>query len=172
MDTSSLDRLLDLHANPHTISAGAMCARAVIVFFATLILLRLAGARAFGGNTAFDVVLKIMLGAVLSRAVVAASPFWGTLAAGAVFVALHRLLGLAAYYSDFIGKFIKGEPTLLAHQGQILSESLRKNNLSDKDFHEGLRDAANLDSVAKTQAVYLERNGSISVVKKAEAQLD
>ena len=167
MDNALVERLLDLHADSHTIGAGAMCARAVIVFFVTLTLLRLAGARAFGGNTAFDVVLKIMLGALLSRAVVAASPFWGTLAVGAVFVALHRLLGLASYHSDFIGKIIKGEATLLARQGQIIPESLSKTELTDKDFHEGLHDAANLASVAETEAVYLERNGSISVVKKA-----
>lgn len=166
MYTSLGERLLALHADSHTITAGPMCARAVLVFFVALALLRLAGVRTFGGNTAFDMVLKIMLGALLSRAVVAASPFFGTLAAGAVFVGLHRLLAWAAY-SDAVGKLIKGEATVLARQGQLLPEHLRRANLSDKDLHEGLRDAAHLDSVAATETVYLERSGTISVVKKA-----
>lgn len=167
MDTSFLTRLLALDADSHTITTGPMCWRAVVVFFVALVLLRLSGVRTFGSNTAFDMVLKIILGAVLSRAVVAASPFGGTLAASAVFVALHRLLALAAYHSDFVGKLIKGEPTLLARQGQLLRKNLSQANLSDKDLHEGLRDAANLDSVADIETMYLERNGTISVVKKA-----
>ena len=77
MDTSFLERLLALDADSHTITMGPMCARSAVVFFAALLLLRLAGARTFGGNTAFDVVLKIILGAILGRVVIAASLFGG-----------------------------------------------------------------------------------------------
>jgi len=158
--------LLELHADPHTISTAAMCVRAVIVFFVALGLLRVVGTRAFGSNTPFDVVLKIILGAVLSRAVVAASPFFATLATGAVFVSLHRLLAIAAYHSDFIGRIIKGEPKILAQGGQLFPDQLRRTNISEKDLHEGLRDAANIDSLAEADVVRLERNGKITVIKQ------
>ena len=86
------DTLFGPHADSHTITALQMTVRAVLVFFAALALLRVSGKRTFGTNAAFDMVVKIMLGAVMSRAVVAASPFWGTLLAGFVLVGLHRLL--------------------------------------------------------------------------------
>ncbi|OUJ75136.1 DUF421 domain-containing protein [Hymenobacter crusticola] len=166
MSFAWFSNLLELHAGPHTISTAAMCLRAVVVFFVALGLLRVVGTRAFGSSTPFDVVLKIILGAVLSRAVVAASPFFGTLLASAVFVVLHRLLAIAAYYSDFVGSLIKGEPTVLAQGGQLLKKQLSKTDISEKDLHEGLRDAANIDSLAEADVVRLERNGKITVVKK------
>ncbi|QKG54038.1 hypothetical protein [Hymenobacter sp. BRD67] len=70
-----LDFLIGFTVDSHTITAVQMTTRSVIVFFVALALLRLSGKRTFGGSTAFDMVVKIMLGAVLSRAVVAASPF-------------------------------------------------------------------------------------------------
>ncbi|GGE98074.1 DUF421 domain-containing protein [Hymenobacter cavernae] len=148
--------------------AGAMCARAVVVFFVALVLLRIAGTHAFGAGTAFDTVLRIILVAVLSRTIVAASPFFGTLLASTVLVVLHRLLAIAAFHSDFVGSLIKGEPRVLAQQGNLLQDELRKTNISEKDLHEGLRDAANIDSLAEAETVRLERNGKISVVKRQD----
>jgi len=113
-------------------------------------------------------VLRILLGAVLSRTIVTASPFFGTLLAGTVLVVLHRVLAIAAYHSDFVGSLIKGEPRVLAQQGMLLQEELRKTNISEKDLHEGLRDAANIDSLAEAEMVRLERNGKISVVKRQD----
>jgi uncharacterized membrane protein YcaP (DUF421 family) len=148
-----LDFLFGLHADSHTITAVQLMMRALVVFFAALAMLRLSGKHTFGGSTAFDVVVKIMLGAVLSRAIVAASPFWGTLGAGLVFVLLHRRL-------------VKGEATLLAQQGQTLPDKLRQTNITEKDLLEGLHTQGNLAHLDQAEAVYLERNGSISVVKK------
>jgi uncharacterized membrane protein YcaP (DUF421 family) len=154
------------HADSHTITALQMTTRAVLMFFATLALLRVSGKRTFGGNTAFDMVVKIMLGAVLSRGVAAASPFWGTLLAGGVLVGLHRLLAWAAFHSQLVGRLVKGEGTTLAENGRLNEENLARNNLSQHDLLEGLRESANIASLDQTETVRLERNGSISVVKK------
>ena len=135
-------------------------------FFAALVLLRLSGKHTFGGNAAFDVVVKIMLGAVLSRAIVGASPFWGTLGACLVFVLLHRLLAWASCRYQWVGRLVKGEATLLVERGQVLPDQLRQTNISEKDLVEGLREHANLASPDQAEAVYLERNGHLSVVKK------
>jgi uncharacterized membrane protein YcaP (DUF421 family) len=161
-----LDFLFGPHADSHTITAVQMTTRAVIVFLAALGLLRLSGPRTFGGSTAFDMVVKIMLGAILSRAVAAASPFWGTLLAGLAFVLLHRGLAWASYHSDWVAKVVKGQVYLLAEQGQPKPEQLHQLKLSEKDLHEGLHENGNVASLADTEAVYLERDGSISVVKK------
>jgi uncharacterized membrane protein YcaP (DUF421 family) len=155
-------------ADSHTITALQMTTRAILIFFTVLALLRLSGSRTFGANTAFDMVVKIMLGAVMSRAVVAASPFWGTLLAGLVLVGLHRLLAWAAFRSHFVGKLVKGECLMLAEKGHVDEPSLRRNNLTRDDLLEGLREGGNIGTVEEAEAVRLERDGSISVVKKRE----
>src|SRR5436853_1529747 len=84
-----------------------MGARAFIMFFITLALIRIGGMRIFGKKTAFDNILVIMLGAVLARGVVGASPFFSTVAAAAVMVIIHKILALLAMKYIWIGKIVK-----------------------------------------------------------------
>lgn len=164
--SSLADFLFGLHADSHTITAVQLLTRAVLVFFAALVLLRVSGPRTFGGSTAFDMVVKIMLGALLSWAVVAASPFGGTLLAGLAFVVLHRGLAWAAYRYGWVDNLVKGQVYVLAEKGQPNTDQMRQLNLSEKDLDEGLHENGNVGSLAQTEAVYLERDGSISVVEK------
>ncbi|PJJ54593.1 DUF421 domain-containing protein [Hymenobacter chitinivorans] len=158
--------LLGLEADSHSITAGQMCARAVVVFLVALALLRLSGKRTFASSSAFNMVLKIILGAVLSRAIVAASPFGATLLASAVLVLLHRLLAWAAFRSKFIGRLIKGAPVQLVKDGRYCEDNMRRASISHNDLLEGLRHGGHRASLEGIDQVYLERNGHISVVKK------
>lgn len=76
------------------LNALQMGDRAFVMFFITLFLIRLAGMRAFGQKSAFDTIIVIMVGAILSRAVTGASAFFPTVIAGAVLAVVHRLLAL------------------------------------------------------------------------------
>ncbi|TGE09944.1 DUF421 domain-containing protein [Hymenobacter fodinae] len=164
-----LSDLLGLHASSHSITTLQMCARAIVVFLWALALLRLAGHQAFGSGSTLDMVLKVVFGAVLSRAIVAASPFGATLAAGAVLIGLYRLLTYVAFFSDTVGRLVKGDALLLIDHGQLLPLNLRKVSFSEKDLREGLRNSGNLDDVTQVERAYLERNGRISVVLKKPA---
>lgn len=164
--TELWNTLFGPHADSRTITALQMTTRAILLFFAALALLRASGKRTFAGNTAFDMVVKIMLGAVLSRGVAAASPFGGTLLAGLVLVCLHRLLAWAACYSRFISWLVKGDTQVLAENGQLRPETLRQHNLTPDDVLADLRKNGNLNDLHQAETVHLERDGSISVVKK------
>lgn len=161
-----LDYLFGFQADSHSITAVQMLTRAVLLFFAALLLLRLSGPRTFAGSTAFDLVVKIMLGSVLSRAVAASSPFGGTLLACAAFVLLHWVLAWASFHYPWVDRLVKGRVYLLARQGKADAEQLRRLRLNDLDLREGLHENGNLAEVSQTEAVYLERDGTISVVKK------
>ncbi len=161
-----LDYLYGFRADSHTITAVQMLTRAILLFFAALVLLRLSGPRTFGGSTAFDLVVKIMLGSVMSRAVAASSPFGGTLLACAAFVLLHRGLAWASCRYGWVDKLVKGQVFVLAQEGRVDETQLRALNLNESDLQEGLHESGNLTDVAQTEAVYLERDGTISVIKK------
>ena len=80
----------DLFGSGEHLTALQMSVRAFIMFFITLALIRFAGMRIFGKRTAFDNILVVMLGAVLARGVVGASPFFSTVAAAAVMVIVSQ----------------------------------------------------------------------------------
>ena len=144
-----------------------MAIRAVVVFFVALIIVRIGNHRIFGKQAAFDIVLGIIYGSVLSRAITGNSPFFPTLVAAVVLVLLHKSLASMAYFSDFgFGDFIKGKPVLLIKEGELLQEALKKNSVTHNDLKEALRSSGTEDDLSKIKTAYLERSGKISVILK------
>jgi uncharacterized membrane protein YcaP (DUF421 family) len=143
-----------------------MSCRAVVAFVITLLLIRIAGIRTFGKKSAFDNVIIIMLGSVLSRIVVGASPFIPTTIACLAFVLVHWLLARLSVHNDTIGRWVKGEKSSLYADEQLNRENMNRAGISDKDLKEGLRLAINDESLDQVKEIFLERSGDISIVKK------
>ena len=144
-----------------------MADRAFVMFFITLFFIRIAGMRAFGQKSAFDLILVIMLGAILSRAVTGASAFIPTIAAGAVLAVVHRLLGLASVYSEFIGSIVKGNKIILFKNNKMIKKNMITCSVSFKDLQEEVRLILNETNMDNVEEIYMERSGKISVVKKS-----
>src|SRR5262245_34134220 len=94
---SALERTLGAHVPANELTIGQIVLRAVFVFLVWLIIVRLADRRLLGKFSAFDVVLAVMLGAVLGRAINGSAPFWGSIVAAVVLVALHWVLTLLSF---------------------------------------------------------------------------
>lgn len=141
--------------------------RALIIYIATLAMVRLGdGKRLLGKHAAFDVILGIIFGSVLSRAVNGDAPFWETLGAGIVLVSLHMLFARFAFHSHRFGRLIKGTSPVLIQDGQVQWDELRAHKISERDLHESLRIEAKIDDPARVQVARLERNGDISIIPK------
>jgi len=147
------------------LTAGQMMLRSLIIFLIGLLFIRLAGRRSFGMRSAFDNVIGILLGAILSRAVVGASPFWPTVCAALVIAALHRLFAWISIYSDGFGGLIKGNPKVIYKDGRLSHDNMKRCLITDKDLVEGLRKQGNTERLEDVKAVYVERDGTLSVVK-------
>jgi len=143
-----------------------MSARAILIFFITLLLLRIAGIRTFGKKSAFDNVITILLGSILSRAVVGASPFIPTTIGCLAFVLVHWLLARLSFRSDRIGRLVKGEKASLYANGQENEPNMKRAHISQKDLLEGIRLKINERSFEEVEEIFIERNGEISVIKK------
>ncbi|HVU94007.1 MAG TPA: YetF domain-containing protein [Puia sp.] len=143
-----------------------MICRAIVAFFLTLVLIRIAGIRTFGKKTAFDNVIVIMLGSIFSRVVVGASPFIPTTLACLSFVLVHRLLAWISLYNDTLGRWIKGEASTLYEDGRRNEKNMRDAVISEKDLHESIRHQLHEDSFEQIKAIIQERNGEISIIKK------
>jgi uncharacterized membrane protein YcaP (DUF421 family) len=158
-----MEDLLGLNATPFTLTTWQMLFRGTLVFLITVAFVRLSGMRTFGAKTAFDAVISIMLGAILSRAIVAASPFFPTLLTGLLLATFHRLLAYFSIYNEKLGDIVKGEQRLLVKNGEIIWPNLERSNLSEQDLIGGIRKNG-VASLSEVKEAYIERSGEISVL--------
>src|SRR4051812_11208912 len=161
---AALRMALGLGLEGKELGIGQMTLRAVVVYVATVLIVRLGKKRFMGQSTAFDVILGIMLGSIVSRAVTGNAPFFPALAAATVLLGMHWLFSALAFRSHLFGKAIKGEPRTLVRDGTIDREAMRQAHMSEGDLWEDLRgeSASRLGQVAEAR---LERSGRLSVIK-------
>lgn len=148
-----------------SISALQMTARGLVIFAYGILVVRTLGHRIFGKIGAFDVVLSVIVGSSLSRALTGNAPLLQTLAATTVLVLAHWLLAHLALRSPALGWLIKGRAVPLVRQGQLDRKAMMRQGISDGDLREALR-AEGLSGLDQCEEAFLERNGSISVAKK------
>lgn len=142
-----------------------VAARAAVMFVLMVIMIRLTGMRSFGKGDVFDNILVILLGSVLARGVVGATPFFSAVAAGVIITLVHYLLSHWSYDSHQIGKILKGKHLVLYRNGAFIQKNMNKANITLHDIEEQLRLSLNTDSLEQIVCIYFERTGEISFVK-------
>jgi len=144
-----------------------MTARAIVVFVITLILLRISGRRSFGLHTPLDNIITIMLGAVMSRAIVGASDFMPVIASSLVLVLIHRFFAWLAVHHPRFSKLMTGEKMLLFKDGDFIEHNMDRAQIGKEDILQELRKSAFTEDLQTIEKIYIERNGEINSVKKA-----
>jgi uncharacterized membrane protein YcaP (DUF421 family) len=142
-----------------------MVLRAIVVFIVALIVIRIAGMRAFGTKSAFDVVVSITMGAILSRCITGHYPFLPCLLAAFTLAVMHRITSFLVYHFRAVQKIAEGDSILLFDHNEELKKNMSKNLISEKDIEKALRQQ-NVDSVKNVKSIWYETDGKISVVKK------
>jgi uncharacterized membrane protein YcaP (DUF421 family) len=158
--------LLGLGLRPEDLTFVQISLRGIIVFLATLIMIRLGHKRSLARKTAFDAVLIVILASVLSRAVNGSAAFFATLGGGLVLVLLHRLLAFIAFHSHWFGCLIKGRPELIIEDGDFVLSTMHRNHISTHDVEEDMRLSLRDDDVSKVKEGRVERSGDISFIKR------
>jgi uncharacterized membrane protein YcaP (DUF421 family) len=138
--------------------------RAAIVFVVTVAIVRLGKKRFLGRATTFDVILGIMLGSIVSRAVTGNAPLVPALGAAAVLMLMHWLFSAIALRSHGFGVLVKGRARLLVQDGRPQDEAMRASHMTEHDLWEDLR-GKSVSSLAEVKEARLERSGQLSVVK-------
>ena len=157
-------QLLGLGRDIGDVSALQMALRTVVIYSVALAIIRLGSKRFLSKASAFDVIVAIMLGSIMSSAINGSAPFVPTIVAGAVLVGIHWLLALLTARLDWFGPLIKGHRQLLIRDGEVQEEGMRSSGLSRRDLEQHLRLETGTPDVSKVRLAYLERNGKLSVV--------
>ena len=158
--------IYELFGQGQNLNALQMSLRAIVIFFIALTLIRYTGMRAFGIETAFDTCIIIMLGAVLTRAIVGASPFIPTVVASVALVTVHKIIASISVYNQMISHLVKGIPYSLYKEGKLNDKNLKRCMLSFGDIMEEVRLKLNQNSLDNIDEIFMERTGKISVIEK------
>lgn len=162
-----MDQLTELFGATGHVTAGQECARAVLIFVYGWIAVRIVGRRVFGKWAALDIIVSIIIGSNLSRAITGSAPLWGTLASTALLLALHWTLAqLAARYPK-LSHLIEGRAAVLAEGGRVNSKVMHRWSISEADVKEALRQRGR-HRVEDFAQLVLEPSGSISALNEAE----
>lgn len=161
------DIFVDIFGVQHHLSTAQEAARAALIFSYGLLLLRLSGPRMFGHWSALDIVISIMIGSALARAMTGNAPLVGTMVASAVMAFLHVVLAHLVARNQTMAHVFEGEATTLIDHGRIDHRARKRNKISEADLREALREHG-IDGEAKTENVkrmMLEPSGKLSIVK-------
>ena len=161
-----IDPWLGLGAQPKDLTFLQISLRGIIVFLATLAMIRIGHKRSLARKTAFDAVLIVILASVLSRAINGSSAFFATIGGGVVIVLVHRLFAFIAYHSHWFGCLLKGRPEVIVDDGNLILAAMRRNHISEHDLEEDLRLDAEMEDASKVKVARVERSGDISFIKK------
>ena len=142
--------------------------RAFLVYLTAILLVKFGEKRFMGKSTAFDMILGIVLGSVLSRAITGNASFFKIIGAGAILVGIHWLFAIVSFHSDRLGSLIKGNARILVKDGEIQWDNMRKSHISRKDLEMALYSNGKVTDPSQVKVARFERSGDISVIPRAK----
>jgi uncharacterized membrane protein YcaP (DUF421 family) len=154
-----------LFGEGENLDALQMSARAFVLFFVMLVLVRVAGMRAFGRKSSIDTIIVITLGALLSRVVVGASAAMPTVIAAGVLVVVHRLIAIMTSTVPALERLLKGSRSVLYRGGIFDLKAMRRAGISRADLEEAVRAKSNRLRLTDVLEIHLESSGDLSVVE-------
>ena len=136
----------------------------VAIYLAFVLLLRLLRRRTLATLSVVDLALVIALGPLVGRTTLLAVPSLATGLVGLVTLFVtHR--GLSALQrSTSLGRRLQPRPVLLAVDGRLLPDAMRRVRVAPEELNQPLRQAG-VTSFTQVACVVLEANGQISVLR-------
>ncbi|WP_242108746.1 DUF421 domain-containing protein [Luteimonas aquatica] len=139
--------------------------RALAIYLVVMVLIRISGKRAVGQFTPFDLVLLILIGNAVQNGLNGGdNSLTGAVLLAGCLIALNYLVAWLTARSPAARRLIEGEPVVLARDGQVFREVLRRELVSKADFHEAMREAGCPDA-SQIRLALLETNGHISIMQ-------
>jgi uncharacterized membrane protein YcaP (DUF421 family) len=152
-------------------NAIQMGMRAIVIYISTLIMIRVGEKRFLGKNTAFDVILGVVLGSLVSRSINGVPNLFPTIFAGFVLVGMHWMFAFLAFHSEKFASLLRGNVQQIVQEGEIIWEAMRKGHLTKNDLLSSIRTNTKMNKLEGVDEAYLELNGSISIVKPSQVKI-
>jgi uncharacterized membrane protein YcaP (DUF421 family) len=147
------------------ISPLNLIVRAVFVYLAVLILLRISGKRQMGqmGPTEFVAILLIS-NAVQNSMNGGDNSLIGGLLLATILVGLSSLISYLTYKRRIFSRIFEGTPSLLVHKGKVITKNLAIERMTESELRTLLRKQG-IHLISEIETAILEADGTLSVAK-------
>ena len=148
---------------PHVLLEIAL--RTAAIYCVVLIGVRLSGNREVGQMTPFDLTLLLLLSNAVQNAMTGPdTSLVGGVVAAVTLLVMNFLVAELSGGNRRFRRFIQGSPTLLIHNGTLLTPHLAREHVTVDEIHRALREHG-ICEVSEVALAVLEVDGSISVLK-------
>ena len=139
--------------------------RTAVIYGVVLLGVRLSGKREVGQMTPFDLTLLLLLSNSVQNAMTGPdTSVWGGIVAATTLLLLNYLIAELSGGNRRFRRFVQGQPSLLVHDGQIISSHMAKEHVSMDELECALREHG-IASYHDVALAVLEIDGSISCLK-------
>lgn len=146
--------------------AWEIIARSMLVYLFIYIGLRLSGKREMGQLSLVDFVVLLLLANAVQNAMLGTdTSLLGGVIAAATLLILDWIVARLLYYFPRLRKVAEGSPSVLILRGEVITQNLRREQLTDDDIAAALRDHG-FHSVSEVEMAVLETNGKITMIGK------
>ena len=140
--------------------------RAVAIYLMVMVLVRASGKRAVGQFTPFDLVLLILIGNAVQNGMNGGdNSLTGAAVLAFTLIVLNYATAFLSARVPQARRLIEGEPVVLARDGHVFRDVLRRELVSKADFNEAMREAG-CSEPEHIRLAILETNGRISIALK------
>ena len=139
--------------------------RTAAIYFLVLVGVRLSGKREVGQMTPFDLTLLLLISNSVQNAMTGSdTSLVGGIAAAATLLLVNRLVAAISGSNRRLRKVIEGEPSLLVHDGQVITAHMAKEHVSMDELERALREHG-INNYHDVALAVLEVDGSISFLR-------
>lgn len=146
-----------------SIEIPELIVRAVLVYAAIFLLLRIVGRKHVGELAPFDLVVLLILSESVQGALTAndTSLTGGIISAAALF-GTNQVVGYISSRNKGMERFLEGKPKILVRNGNVCKDVLAREQITHSELLEALR-REGCSSLTKVRYAILENDGHISI---------
>src|SRR5690554_1584799 len=141
--------------------------RAVAIYAALLVVLRIGGKRTLGQTTTFDFVMLLIIAETTQQALLGDDfSVTNALLLIATIVGLDIAFSLMKRRSPKLDRLVEGVPMVIVENSKPLLDRMEKARVDEEDVLAAARESQGLKHMDQIEYAVLERSGGISVVPK------
>jgi uncharacterized membrane protein YcaP (DUF421 family) len=140
---------------------------AIAAYVVLIICVRVSGKRTLSQLNAFDLIVTIALGSMLSSTILDSSlPFVEGVTGVAVLILMQVILARLTSRFRWADQLVKAQPIVLVHNGVMDKSAMASVDITEAEVISALR-LGHWDQINDVKSVTLETNGGLTVVYQA-----